>query len=224
MGDYRTRFDTLSRKRLCVNVAQMHRFPIISVALVTMMVACSGSGEGDQTRAGWLNVLSHKKAASAPGARPEAKQAYADTLAAFTRKHPQHSRARAVYERVQLDFARELSALGRHRDALAFYRAVLARDPANEEAARGLREAADRLAVSRQKLQLLEVGMSQREVAGILGNPMPGWSAQTHRREASTEAWYYRTTLGTVAGVYFRDGKLLAAEESSDAQVAVLTR
>ena len=64
--------------------------------------------------------------------------------------------------------------------------------------------------------------MSQRQVAHILGKPIPGWTARTERRETVVEAWYYRKIDGGVAGVYFRDGELFAAEESSNARIAAM--
>lgn len=64
--------------------------------------------------------------------------------------------------------------------------------------------------------------MSQREVAGLLGRPMPGWSAKNERSEATIEAWYYRTRGGGVAAVYFREGKVFAAEETSNAKLGKL--
>jgi tetratricopeptide (TPR) repeat protein len=149
---------------------------------------------------------------------------YADSLAAFVSRNPDHSRARDVYRRVQLDFARELSALGRYQDAIRFYRAVLTADPKNAEALRGVTVALDRLTVSRQKLLALEKGMSQRDVAHILGKPIPGWTARTDRPDCTIEAWYYRTNDRGVAGVYFRDGTLFAAEENSHSKLVPLTQ
>ena len=193
------------------------------LALALLAAACSADDPSDAGRAGWLNVLRHKKAASAPTASPQQKQIYADSVAAFVRQHPQHGRAREVYQYIQLDFARELASLGRYQDAIRFYRSVAAADPTNEAAIRGLEDAADHLAVSREKLLRLEKGMSHREVANILGKPMPGWSEKRKRRDAVLESWYYRKTDGGVAGVYFRDGELFAAEENSQARLAPLT-
>ena len=160
-------------------------------------------------------MLRHKKAAVAPDAGPEQKQAYADSVRAFVERHPDHGRAREVWQRLQLEFADDLAAMGRHQDSIRFYRAVLTHDPSNAHASRGLATAVERLAVSRDKLLALEKGMSHREVAAILGKPMPGWSAKNKRPEATFEAWYYRTSGGGVAGVYFRDGKVFGAEETS---------
>jgi hypothetical protein len=191
----------------------------LAVLIAFAAAACGAGGDSDNSHE-WRNVLRHKNAAAAPDATPEAKQAYADSLGAFVQKHPSHGRAREVYRRIQIDFARELASLGRYQDAVRFYRAVLLHDPANRDAQRGLADAVAHLAVSRDKLLQLEKGMSQRQVAHVLGKPIPGWTARTKRREATLEAWYYRTTEGGVAGVYFRDGEVIAAEENSHAKLA----
>lgn len=195
-------------------------FPIVFLALA----ACGGQSATDDHSTAWLSVLHHKKAAVAPQATPRDKQVYADSVAAFVDQHPTHSRAREVYVRMQLDFAHELAAIGRHQDAIRFYRAILDRDPANAEARNGLKTAADHLAVSREKLLTLEKGMSQHEVAKLLGKPIPGWTAKNDRRDAVIESWYYRRSEGGLAGVYFRDGKLFAAEENSQARLAPLVQ
>ena len=191
-------------------------FPVVLLSL-----ACAGDEASDNSRE-WLHVLRHKKAAVAPNATPQQKQAYADSLGAFVQKHPTHSRAREVYQRIQIDFANELATLGRYQDAVRFYRAVLIHDPANADAQRGMADAVAHLAVSRQKLLPLEKGMSQRQVAHILGKPIPGWTARVERRDSVIEAWYYRKVDGGIAGVYFRDGELLVAEENSQAKIAAM--
>ncbi|MGN6185171.1 MAG: hypothetical protein ACTHQM_16140 [Thermoanaerobaculia bacterium] len=201
----------------------MRVFPVVSAAIVALAVACGG--QQNQTadhQAEWRDVLRHKEAAARPDASTQHKQVYADSVRAFVQKHPNHGRAREVWQRIELEFANDLAAVGRNHDAIRFYRAVLQHDPTNDVARKGLAIAVDRLAVSRDKLQSLEKGMSQREVAGILGKPMPGWSVRTDRSEAKFEAWYYRTRGGSVAAVYFRDGKVLAAEEASNARLASL--
>jgi hypothetical protein len=190
-------------------------------AVLLALACCAGDDSVDNSRE-WLHVLQHKKAAVAPHATPQQKQAYADSLGAFVQKHPTHSRAREVYQRIQLDFAQELATLGRYQDSVRFYRAVLAHDPGNADAQRGMADAVAHLAVSRDKLLELEKGMSQRQVAHILGKPIPGWTARVERRDSVIEAWYYRRTDGGVAGVYFRDGELLVAEENSNAKIAVM--
>jgi hypothetical protein len=195
------------------------------LALMTLVTAaCGGQQNSADHVSGWLNVLHHKRAAASPNATVREKQVYADSLSAFVRQHPAHSRAREVYQRVRIDFARELSMLGRHQDAVHFYRAVLADDPNNEAALRGLAYEADQLVVSREKLLKLQRGMSQHDVARLLGKPMPGWTVHQQRRDSEFEAWYYRHSEGGIAGVYFRDGELLAAEENSQAKLAPLSQ
>jgi hypothetical protein len=195
---------------------------VLATLLLLIAAACADRTAQPDHQTEWRDVLRHKKAAVAPDARPEQKQAYADSVRAFVEKHPDHSRGREVWQRLQLEFADELAALGRHQDSIRFYRAVLAHDPSNAEASRGLATAVERLAVSRDKLLALQKGMSHRQVASILGKPMPGWSTRNKRPEATFEAWYYRTRGGGVAGVYFREGKVFAAEETSHAKLGRL--
>jgi tetratricopeptide (TPR) repeat protein len=194
-------------------------FAILAIPALILVACQADPGPDHQTE--WRDVLRHKPAAVAPAASPTHKQVYADSVSAFLQRHPNHSRAREVYQRIQLEFADELYGAGRYQDAIRFYRSLLARDPANENARRGLSAAIDRLAVSREKLLRLEKGMSHRQVAQILGRPVPGWTAQKKRASATTEAWYYRTTNGGVAGVYFREGKVFAAEENSHAKIGL---
>lgn len=197
----------------------MRRVLLVPV-LTAAVIACSDRPETPDHQAEWRDVLKQKQAAAAQPT-PGARQAYADSLAAFVRRHPNHGRAREVYHRIQLEFANDLSALGRHQDAVRFYRSVLNHDPTNAEAQKGLDLTLSRLAVSRDKLLALEKGMTTREVAQLLGKPVPGWTMKTRRRGAVNEAWYYRTTSGGLAGVYFRDGKVFAAEENSHARIGL---
>ena len=187
------------------------------------LMACSGSDSPDNAPE-WLRVLNRKKAAVAPKATARERQMYADSVAAFSKKYPAHGRAREVYQRIELEFARELASLGRYQDSIRFYRAVLNSDPTNAAALRGVADAFDHLAISRPKLLALEKGMSQREVAHVLGAPIPGWTVHTDRRESVIDSWYYRTTEGGVAGVYFRDGQLFAAEENSHTKIVPLSQ
>ena len=203
----------------CVNLSAVRPLSLL-VLLALTVTGCGGTSSDDSSD--WLRVLSRKKAAVSPAAGVREKQMYADSLGAFVQQHPRHGRAREVYQTIQLDFAADLASIGRYQDAIRFYRAVLTSDPRNETATRGLLSAVDHLAVSREKLVSLEQGMSQHEVANILGKPIPGWTKTNDLRETTIDSWYYRTTSGSVAGVYFRDGKLFAAEENSGAKLSPL--
>lgn len=199
----------------------MRLFPFVCGALALLLAACAGEQTVDHSTE-WRDVLKHKRAAVAPDATPEHKQVYADSVRAFVEKHPDHGRAREVWGMLQLEFAEELADAGRYQDAIRFYRAVLTHHPESEQARRGLALAADRLAVTRDKLVTLEKGMSYRQVASLLGKPIPGWSARHRRNGVTFEAWYYRTRSGAVAAVYFRNGKVFAAEEESSSQLGRL--
>ncbi|HEX9160908.1 MAG TPA: hypothetical protein VF980_04305 [Thermoanaerobaculia bacterium] len=194
----------------------------VAIAAGFLLVAgCGAAPDQRDHQAEWRDVLRHKKAAASPQATPVARQMYADALSSFVQRHPGHSRAREVYRRVQLEFANELASLDRCQDAIRVYRAVLTADPKNDEAKRGLEAAASRLAVSRQQLLSIDIGMTQKDVARILGKPIPGWTATTDRASTTIEAWYYRTTTGAIAAIYFRDGEVFAAEEQSQARVGL---
>ena len=194
------------------------------VLIALLAIAACSRDAGRDTAGEWRGVLAHKRAATAPNATAADKQAYADSVAAFVERNPSHSRAREVYQTIQLDFARDLAALGRYQDSIRVYRSVLTHDPRNADAERGLAEAVDKLAVTRAKLMQLERGMSERDVARILGKPIPGWTETKERPDATIDCWYYRTADGGVAGVYFRDGALFAAEEKSHEKLAPMTR
>lgn len=199
------------------------RFSTVAVTLLMLLgAACGGRDAQPDHQSEWRGVLRLKRAAVAPDAKPEAKQLYADSVRAFVEKHPDHGRAKEVWRDLQLAFADDLAAAGRHQEAIRFYRAVLTHEPRSDRARQGLATAVARMAVSRETLLELEKGMSQRQVASLLGEPLPGWTAKNARPEATFEAWYYRTRGGGVAGVYFRDGKVFAAEEQSHAKVGRL--
>ena len=195
--------------------------PFALAAILTIALARCQSDSAPDHQGEWRDVLAHKRAAVAPQASPREKQVYADSVSAFVQRHPHHGRAREVYDRIRLEFADELLSAGRCQDAIRFYRAVLAGDRDNAHARRGLSQALDKLAVSREKLLQLEKGMTRRQVAGVLGRPVPGWIVAKPRPGVSAEAWYYRTTSGSIAGVYFRDGKVFAAEENSQAKIGL---
>ena len=194
------------------------------LVLLALLIASCARDAGRDTAVEWRGVLQQKRAAMAPNATAAQKQAYADALAAFVDRNPSHSHAREIYQRIQIDFARDLAAIGRYQDAIRVYRAVLTHDPRNDDATRGLTEAVDRLAVTRAKLVQLERGMSEHDVARILGKPIPGWTETKERPDATIECWYYRTADGGVAGVYFRDGALFAAEERSHEKLVPMVK
>lgn len=190
---------------------------VLSAGLLLGSACGVGGGESDH-QAEWRQVMSRKEAAAAANATLGDKQAYADAVSAFVTRYPDHGRAREVYRRIQVEFADELASLGRQQEAIRVYRSVLTHDPSNQLATRGLNDAVANLTVTPVKMKGLEKGMSRRDVANLLGKPLPGWTRVTPRGSGDVEAWYYRSASGGVAGIYFRDGKLFAAEENSQEQ------
>lgn len=199
----------------------MRVFPFITLVAAVCLAACNGQQPADH-QAEWREVLQHKRAADAPGASPDHKQIYADSVRAFVVKHPSHSRAAEVWQRLQLEFADDLAEAGRHQDAIRIYRSVIAHHPENDHARKGLAHSASLLAVTHERMLELRKGMSHRQVAAILGKPIPGWTVTNERAGATFEAWYYRTRNGALAGVYFREGKVFAAEEHSNERLGRL--
>jgi hypothetical protein len=195
--------------------------PFLTALAVTLAAACGGQQPVDH-QAEWRDVLRHKEAAVAPDASPDHKQVYADSVRAFVVKHPNHTRAGEVWMHLELEFADDLAEAGRYQDAIRIYRSVLTHHPENNNARSGLALAAARLAVTREGLLALRKGMSQRQVASLLGKPIPGWSVKNRRAGTTFEAWYYRTRTGALAGVYFREGKVFAAEETSNERLGSL--
>lgn len=202
----------------------MRGFPHVPLIFLLVLPLASGCNTDSQPdpQAEWIEVLRHKAAAVAPDAAVEQKQIYADALREFVQRHPGHDRGKEVWLNLQLTFADDLASAGRHQEAIRLYKSVLTFDEQNEAALRGLAIAADRLAVTREKLLEIEKGMSEEDVVALLGRPAPGWTANNSRPEATIVAWYYQTRSGGVAGVYFRDGVVFAAEEDSSAPLARL--
>jgi len=194
---------------------------LIIILICAGALGCADRADEPDHQSEWRDILTRKKAAVARQASADARQVYADSVAAFVRRNPDHGRARDVYHRIQLEFADDLAAIGRHQDAVRFYQAVLAHAPDNDAARQKLASSLERLAVSREKLLLLDKGMTHREVSRILGKPVPGWTVRNDRRGTVLEAWYYRTTSGGLAGIYFREGRVFAAEENSHARIGL---
>lgn len=187
---------------------------LLALAAFLAAAACVPGAGGDPVAAEWREVLATKKEwqrAPATG-RLAAHQAYVDALTAFVRRHPEHPRARAVYEETELEFARELARRGLYDQAALYYRSVLRTNPDHADARAELRVAERKRFVTPEALSALRVGMAPDEVREVLGQPLPGWSRSMRRGDSAIDSWYYRRRDGGVAGVYFRNGRLFAAE------------
>ena len=192
----------------------MRKITLFALIAPLLLAGCREIPFDEQAHREWRHVLEVKRAAlDAPQERRlEAKQAYVAALTDFLRAHPDYERADAAYEAVELEYARLLASRGRYDDAVVYYRSVVESNPAHEEARAELEELERKRFVTIESFGLLRRGMSQAEVEERLGRPMPGWSRSLVRDSIVTESWYYRRRDGGVAGVFFRNGELFAAE------------
>jgi tetratricopeptide (TPR) repeat protein len=188
-------------------------FLLLTAALLTT-AGCSPGIADDPVASEWRRVLETKKEwrNAAPEDRVRAQQAYVDALAAFARRHPGHARGRQVYEEAELEFARQLASRGEYDRAVEYYRSVLRTNPDQQEARAELEAAERRRFVTPEALGALRAGMSPDDVRERLGKPIPGWSRSLKRGDTVIDSWYYRRRDGGVAGVFFQDGRLFAAE------------
>lgn len=201
----------------------MQRGPLSALlcSVVLLAVACPRPPLDGEEQVRWRAVLDLKRQAlAAPSARKrDARQQYADALAAFVRQHPKHGRAAEVYQDVKLDFAMELVRQGRYEDAIHHFRAILAIDPACREAGIGLAEAANRMTVTREELAAIQKGMKRADVERLLGAPRNGWVRTVKKDVGTTECWYYRGADGGLASVFIGGGRVFATDYSaSDAR------
>jgi tetratricopeptide (TPR) repeat protein len=197
----------------------MARPRIPALLLLTALAGCGGHRAGDEVQREWLRVLDTKRACIRGGSAA-AKQAWVDALSSFASRFPDHQRAQAVYSAAELDFARALCDRGRYSNAIPYYRQSVARDPQNRAALEGLKIARERQFVLAAALGELRNGMARDEVAAILGLPPPGWSKTIRKSGNTEESWYYRRAGGGVAGVFFTNGKLFAAEYDGPVKLA----
>ena len=160
----------------------------------------------------WRRVLAAKKAAvHAADTDLEARQRYADALLAFIRKHPEHARAREVYDDLQLSFARELAARGEYQSALRYYDDLLSRRNATDIAAERA-EVRSRQSVEPEEIEKLQRGMTTAEVEKLIGRPPKGWQREAQKDRTRYESWFYRTSSGDVVAIHFDNGRLFAVD------------
>jgi tetratricopeptide (TPR) repeat protein len=187
---------------------------LILLFLAGPMTACGPTGFEDAVHREWRAVLELKKEAqNAPEAkRAAARQAWAMALSEFADRHPEHARARHAYKELELDFARLLASRGRYEEAIRYYQTVLQADPGHEAARAELELAERRQFVTADAVAALRRGMTREDVSERIGIPAPGWSRRLERDGTTIDSWYYPRSDGGVAGVFFRNGELFAAE------------
>lgn len=181
---------------------------MLLIAGVLGVSACStDAGSEPDPAAEWRKVLALKPDA---GADAEARQRYADALHRFMAAHPNHRRAREVWDTLELEHARELAASGAPEAAIErLERMIKRRAATTAEAGELLRTLLEQQHVTTDELELLQLRMPAAQVTERIGAPPRGWK----RRTGAYESWFYRHADGGTAAVHFRNGRLIAVEQ-----------
>lgn len=187
----------------------MRRFIAESIALTLLfLVSCSAGGDRERLDR-WSNVQKLEAAyrEAGPETRTEAKQRWADAVRAFLDHWPDDPDAVRTWDQLQLDYAEQLEANGRFREARAHYRSLAERLPDDDRVSEGLARVERRLSLNRGDFEAIRKGMSREEVSRWLGVPRPGWDRRgTRDGNAPVESWYYKGADGVIRGVHFREG------------------
>jgi hypothetical protein len=189
----------------------------VVVVSILLLSRCSPAAEEDDLQQQhWLAVLRLKRSAGSVSrsAGIYTRQLYADALAQFVTRFPTHGRARVVYRSVELEFARQLCALGRYREAVPYYRHLIDTAPssASVELRSELETALQRESVTAEKISTIKLRMSEDDVTAILGRPHPEWVKRVEKGSRRTECWYYPARGGGVAAVFFSGGRVYATD------------
>ena len=189
---------------------------MLAIVLAAVLLVL-GHDEPLELQSEWLRVLrlkSNYQRADKLGAKDSdaKRQEWTNAVIAFSRAYPQHSRARQVHEDLVLDRARVLAREGRSEEAIVFYRALSARNRDNQLVQRELRELLARKNVDCARFAGLLRGMSRQQVLDVLGEPPVGWKSSKGQGPLTVESLHYPTLKGPVAGVFFVNDELFAAE------------
>jgi tetratricopeptide (TPR) repeat protein len=187
--------------------------PLCCAMLLALFFQACGA-DPDPELQEWRSVLAAKEAIEKTGPAPavQARQKYIDTLREFCRRYPAHTRAREVYLAAELEYARELLSGGEYDDAARFFESALRDNPDDADVREEFEQAIRSRFLTRNELVSLRKGMRPEEVAAHLGQPLPGWERSITKTGATITSWYYPRPDGGVGGVYFRNGRLFAAE------------
>jgi hypothetical protein len=180
-----------------------------------MVLACRKPPSPDDPRVtGWKRVVALKQVARASG-KADDRQRYADAVIAYLREHPDHPRARSVYQELQLEHARELAARGSIRPAIDICKHVIRTFPDNDKAREELTRLTDLLEVSQAELAEIENGMDEKRVVELLGSPPNGWRRQARKSGKMIESMFYRNDRDGVAAVHLENGRVFAVDYDS---------
>lgn len=194
------------------------RLPCLALIFSTLLLlafACRKSPSPDDPRVtGWKRVVALKQVARDSG-KADDRQRYADAVIAYLRQHPDHARARAVYQELQLNHARELATRGSIQPAIAICKHVIRTFPQNDEAREELARLTDLLVLTQAELAEIEKGMDEKRVIELLGSPPKGWRRQARKSGKMIESMFYRNDRDGVAAVHLENGRVFAVDYDS---------
>lgn len=185
------------------------RYPVLVLAALSVL-SCgrTDSDSAPSVSDEWRHVLAVKKKVVAGD--PVTRQAYIAEVHDFVRRHPDHRRAREVWEELEIEYAYALSGSGRGAEAVQRLERLLAGSPIHRKRLQDTHdEIADKVRVTPEELQSITRGMTQARVREILGPPRRGWSRRT---PPSSESWFYRVDSGRTGAIHFHKGRVLSTE------------
>jgi hypothetical protein len=185
---------------------------LLLLLLLLSFLSCSRQSERVSTDVEEWRLVLHAKKAAVKADDPQTRQHYAETLLRFVQKHPDHARARQVYNELEIDLAHDLTEKGAYDQALRYLRDVEARDPKNRRLQRQLAETLDLQSVDSTELSAVKAGMTYTAVRTLLGAPPTGWNRSSE--DGRYESWFYRNADGGTAAVHFDHGKVIGIDYS----------
>lgn len=181
---------------------------------VSLLAACGGGAAPAGDARSWQSVKNlDQNWRNAPKSEAaKARQRWIDALREFVVAHPNQEQARNEWDKVALEFARDLERQGRYRAAAPYLEAILEHRPDDDTVSAELAQVRQRMTVSDATLKDIHPGMTRDEVEDLLGPPRPGWSTTARNGEHSAEAWFYEHEDGGKASIHFVDGKVFQVD------------
>lgn len=183
---------------------------LVGCCALTLTLSCSSEPQPVDPAAEWRAVLESRQAITED---PRTVQRWSDELHAFIRRHPDHARAREVWEALEIEHALRLGDHGRAAEGAERLRKLLANTPRDRHRLReALSVLENRADISADELSQVTRGSSSAEVESLLGAPPPGWRRSTG---SQSETWYYRGEAGSTSAIHFHRGKVIAIDSAA---------
>jgi tetratricopeptide (TPR) repeat protein len=187
----------------------------------------------------WLETL--RKSQAKPAANASRKQMIEAELAGLEKLQPTYNAfeeklgeyyGRTGDPRATKLMAREkillgddyMGVLSRYDRALEAYRAALAVDPENPDAAARIAMAEGRRFVAITPFANIKSGMKESDVRGLIGLPREDWIKQVVQNSRVYSVWIYPKSDGGAAAVYFDNGVVYHTNWNAAAPAAPQTK